>query len=484
MPLPSGIFRHARFVLLLTVAVVFSAPRLQGQSVDLPSARLSPQHLEQYSGLAVRWMQEYLRVDTTNPPGNELRAATFLKKIFDQEGIENQVFEFAPGRANIWARVRGSGARRPLVLLNHLDVVTSDPQRWRVPPFSGALVDGSLYGRGAQDMKNEALAQLLVLVMLQREHVPLDRDVIFLGTADEEVDSAGTDWMLRHQRERLGHAEYLITEGGENLLRDNGRVAYVGIDTAEKVPFWLHLVAHGKPGHGSRPLEDSAPNRLVRALARILTHPTELKVIPSVAQYLHEMAPYQQGPRARWFADPQAALKDPRFRAEVERDESLNYLLRNTLSLTMLGGSQQTNVIPGEAWANLDVRLLPGEDPQRFLEGIRRVVADPQVTVEPLASTFQAANSSSTDTELFRVMRRVATHYFPGAPVTPRLTSGYDENQRYRQLDMVCYGFSPYTATSEESETEHGDNERIRLEEVRRGYRVLYDVVVGVAAAR
>lgn len=484
MPVSSRVACPARLVLLLTALFVLAAPRLQGQAAALPSARLEPQHLQQYSELAVRWMQEYLQVDTTNPPGNELRAATFLKKIFDQEGIENQVFEFAPGRADIWARVRGSGARRPLILLNHLDVVSSDPQRWRVPPFSGALVEGSLYGRGAQDMKNEALAQLLVLVMLEREHIRLDRDVIFLGTADEEVDSAGTDWMLRHQRERLGHAEYLLTEGGENLLRGDGRVAYVGVDTAEKVPFWLHLVAHGKPGHGSRPLEDSAPNRLVRALARILGRPSELKVIPAVAQFLHDMAPYQQGPRARWFADAQAALKDPRFRAEVERDESLNYLLRNTLSLTMLGGSQQTNVIPGEAWANLDVRLLPGEDPQRFLESIRHVVADPQVTVEPLASTFQAANSSSTDTELFRVIRQVAASYFPGAPVTPRLTSGYDENQRYRQLDMVCYGFSPYAATSEESETEHGDNERIRLEEVRRGYRVLYDVVVGVAGAR
>ncbi|HXZ27584.1 MAG TPA: M20/M25/M40 family metallo-hydrolase [Terriglobales bacterium] len=476
--------RSARFASFLVVLLLAAAPGLPGQTTALPSARLEPQRLEQYSDLAVRWMQEYLQVDTTNPPGNELRAATFLKKIFDQEGIENQVFEFAPGRADIWARVRGSGARRPLILLNHMDVVSSDPQRWRVPPFSGALVDGSLYGRGAQDMKNEALAQLLVMVMLEREHVPLDRDVIFLGTADEEVDSAGTDWMIHHQRELLGHAEYLLTEGGENLLRDDGRVAYVGIDTAEKVPFWLHLVAHGKPGHGSRPLEDSAPNRLARALGRILAHPAEMKVIPAVAQYLRDMAPYQHGPRARWFADPQAALKDPRFRAEVERDESLNYLLRNTLSLTMLGGSQQTNVIPGEAWANLDVRLLPGEDPQRFLEGIRRVVADPQVTVEPLSSTFLAANSSSTDTELFRVIRKVAASYFPGAPVTPRLTSGYDENQRYRQLGMVCYGFSPYAATSEESDTEHGDNERIRVEEVRRGYRVLYDVVVGVAGAR
>jgi acetylornithine deacetylase/succinyl-diaminopimelate desuccinylase-like protein len=478
-------FRPFRFLraLILTVLLALATPCLLGQTSRLPSARLAPERRAQYSELAVRWMQEYLQVDTTNPPGNELRAAAFFKKILDQEGIENQVFEFAPGRADIWARVRGSGARRPIILLNHMDVVTSDPRRWRVPPFSGTIVGDSMYGRGAQDMKNEALAQLLVLVMLRREQVPLDRDVIFLGTADEEVDSSGTDWMIHHQRERLGNAEYLLTEGGENLL-ENGHVTYIGIDTAEKSPFWLRLVAHGKPGHGSRPMADSAPNHLVRALARVLDHHTELKVIPAAEEFLRTMAPHQKGERARWFADARAALQDPRFRAEVESDEFLNYMLRNTVSLTMLGGSQQTNVIPGEAWANLDVRLLPGEDPQRFLENIRHVVADPQVTVEPLASNFWVANSSSTDTELYRTILRVSANYFPGAPVTPRLTSGYDENQRYRELGMVCYGFSPYTATPEESETEHGDNERIRLEELRRGYQVLYDVVGGVAGAR
>jgi acetylornithine deacetylase/succinyl-diaminopimelate desuccinylase-like protein len=470
----------ARFTFTLVALLLLAARCLPAQTAALPSERLSAEHQQQYSELAVRWMQEYLQVDTTNPPGNELRGAAFFKKVFDQEGIENKVFEFAPGRADIWARVRGSGARRPLILLNHMDVVTSDPRRWRVPPFSGVIVGGSMYGRGAQDMKNEALAQLLVMVMLRREHVPLDRDVILLGTADEEVDSSGTDWMIHHQRELLGNAEYLLTEGGENLLQD-GRITYLGIDTAEKSPFWLHLVAHGKPGHGSRPMADSAPNHLVRALARILDHHTELKVIPAAEEFLHTMAPHQTGDRARWFADARAALRDPRFRSEVENDEFLNYMLRNTISLTMLGGSQQTNVIPGEAWANLDVRLLPGEDPQRFLESIRQVVADPQVTVEPLASTFQVANSSSTDTELYRAIQRVAAHYFPGTPVTPRLTSGYDENQRYRELGMVCYGFSPYTATPEESETEHGDNERIRLEELRRGYRVLFDVVAEVA---
>jgi acetylornithine deacetylase/succinyl-diaminopimelate desuccinylase-like protein len=169
---------------------------------------------------------------------------------------------------------------------------------------------------------------------------------------------------------------------------------------------------------------------------------------------------------------------------QVEQDESINYLLRSTISLTMLGGSEQTNVIPAEAWANFDVRLLPGEDPKRFLETIRHVVGDPNVTVTPQYASFQPANYSPTDTELYGAIRRVAAQYFPGAPVAPMLMSGYTESQRYRPLGMVAYGFCPYTETEEEGSTEHGNDERIRVDEVRRGFQVLYDVVTEVAGGK
>jgi acetylornithine deacetylase/succinyl-diaminopimelate desuccinylase-like protein len=450
----------------------------------LAAAALPAEHLQEYSELAVQWMKEYLQIDTSNPPGNEARAAVFFKRIFDQEGIENRVFEYAPGRANIWARLPHSGnaARRPLILLNHMDVVTSDPAHWRVPPFSAAVVGDSIYGRGAQDMKSEGLAQLVVMVMLKREHPVLDRDVIFLATADEEAEGTGTDWMIAYQRELLGNAEYLLTEGGENLL-EHGKVKYIGVDTGEKSPFWLHIVAHGRPGHGSRPIADSAPNRLVKALERIIAYRTPLKVLPVVEEFLNVMAPYQPPERARQFRNIRQAIRQKSFRDSLEKDESLNYLLRDTISLTMLGGAPQTNVIPPEAWANIDVRLLPGTDPRQFLKQIRHVVADPDVTVEPQIKEFRVANTSPTNTALFQAIRDVAHHYFPGVPVAPRLTSGYTENQRYRKLGIVCYGFSPFTATSEEGNTEHGNNERIRVEEVRRGPRVLYDVVTQVAGA-
>lgn len=451
----------------------------------LPSASVPAERLQRYSDLAVQWEQEYLRIDTTNPPGNEGRAAAFFKKIFDQEGIENRVFDYAPQRADLWARVphTTAEAKRPVILLNHMDVVTSDASHWRVPPFSGEVVNGSIYGRGAQDMKSEGLAQLVVMVMLKREQVALDRDVIFLAVSDEEAAGAGTDWFIAQQRDLLGNAEFLVNEEGENLL-DGSRVRYIGVDVGEKSPFWLHVVAHGRPGHGSRPIAESAPNRLVRALNRIIAYQTPLKVLPVVEEFLREMAPYEPPARGRQFRHIREALRDKKFQQEVSQDESLNFLLRDTISLTMLGGSEQTNVIPPDAWANLDVRLLPGEDPKAFLDSVRQAVDDPNVTVEPLNQEFRAANYSPTDTAFYQAIRRVTQHYFPGTPVVPRITSGYTENQRYRPLGINAYGFSPYTATQEEGSTEHGNDERIRVEEVRRGCRVLFDVVTTVAGAR
>ena len=449
----------------------------------LASDNIPPDRLKEYADLAVQWQREYLRIDTTNPPGNEALAADFFKKILDQERIETRVFSYAPGRADLWARIakNTSSARRPIILLNHMDVVTSDASHWKVPPFSGQIVDGSIYGRGAQDMKNEGLAQFMVMVMLQREKVELDRDVIFLAVGDEEVDGTGSDWFITHQRDLLGNAEFLINEGGENLLEHDGHVKYVGVDAGEKAAFWLHVVAHGRAGHGSLPIADSAPNRLVQALNRVVAYRTPLKVLPVVDEFLRTMAAYESPSRAEKFRNIRLALQDKNFQREVEHDESLNYLLRDTISLTMLGGSEQTNVIPPEAWANLDVRLLPGDDPKEFLASIRQVVNDPNVSVEPLNADFRLANSSPTDTALYYAIQKVSAQYFPGTPVVPRLDSGYTENQRYRPLGINSYGFTPYTSTEEEGSTEHGNDERIRVEEVRRGFRVLYDVVTMVA---
>jgi acetylornithine deacetylase/succinyl-diaminopimelate desuccinylase-like protein len=476
-------------VWLLIVALMVSGTvavfAIDDSGTATASSHISPEHLHEYSDLAVRWLQEYLRIDTTNPPGSEAKSAAFFKKILDQEGIENRVFEIAPGRADLWARLphTTAQAKRPIILLNHMDVVTSDAVHWKVPPFSGEIKDGYLWGRGAQDMKDEGLAQLVVMVMLKREKIVLDRDVIFLAVADEEVDGKGSDWFIANQRALLGNAEFLINEGGENLLED-GKVKSIGVDVGEKTVFWLHVVARGRSGHASRPIPDSAPNRLIRALNRILAYHTPMRVLPVVDEYLRTIAPDQPPDRARYYRNVQAAIKDKTFREEAEHDESLNYLLRDTISLTMMGGSEQTNVIPPEAWANLDVRILPGGDPKLLLEALRETVHDPEVTIEPLNNEFRIANYSPTNTELFAAIRQVSAEYFPGTPVAPLITSGYTENQRYRPLGIQAYGFNPYTATPDESNSEHANDERIRVEEVKRGPRILFDVVAAVAGSK
>ncbi len=476
---------HRLFCLLALLITVTGALCAQEKSNTLlMSDHIPADRMKQYADQAVEWEQAYLKIDSTNPPGNEMQTAVFYKKILDAEGIENRIFEYSPGRADLWARIPHTSPtpRRPFVLLDHMDVVTSDPSHWKVPPFSAQIVDGAIYGRGAQDMKSEGLAHLMVMVMLQREKIPLDRDVIFLAVSDEEVDSTGTDWFIAHQRDLLGNAEFMINEGGENILRPDGRLKYVGVDVGEKTTLWLHMVAHGQPGHGSRPNKDSAPNRLVQALNRILAYKTPVRVLPVVEEFFKTMAPDEPPARAAMFRNIRRSLDNEKFRRQIESDPSLNFLLRDTISITMLGGSAQTNVIPPEAWANLDVRLLPGGNPKQVLETIRRVVNDPNVTVEPQTPDFRVANYSPTDTNLYKAFRQVAAHYFPGAPVAPFLTSGYDENQRYRPLGIYAYGFNPYTATQEENDTEHGNDERIRVDEVRRGFRVMYDVVTKVAA--
>ena len=219
----------------------------------------------------------------------------------------------------------------------------------------------------------------------------------------------------------------------------------------------------------------------MRALNRIIAYRTPMRVLPVVDEFLRDMAPQEPAERAAEYRNIHKAIEDPKFQEEVEKDESLNFLLRDTISLTMMGGSEQTNVIPPEAWANLDVRILPGGDPKALLEAVRKVVNDPNVSVEPINGEFRVANYSGTDNALYAAIKEVSGKYFPGTPVVPHITSGYTENQRYRPLGIASYGFNPYTATEEEGSTEHGNDERIRVEEVRRGPQVLFDVVAAVA---
>ena len=428
-----------------------------------------------YQDMAVDLMQQYLRVNTSNPPGNELEAAKFLKKIFDQHGIENEIFEYKPGRANIIARLKGNGSKRPIILLSHTDVVTAEPASWDVDPFSGAIKNGVIYGRGALDMKGEGLLHLMTMILLKREGPPLSRDVIFIGTADEEVDDEGSLWMIANKADLFKNAEYLLTEGGDNLL-DGNTVKLVGVDVAEKAPFWLRLTATGLPGHGSRPVADSATNRLIRAMNRILDWETPVKLLPAVEQFFKDIAPLQEEPLRAQFQDIRESLKNPDFAKALTSQREFGFLVRNTISITMLSGSKQTNVIPNAATCNLDVRLLPGESPDEFLKALRTVIADPSIKIENV-NRFKQPNSSPIDTELFSLLARKTKEKHPGAVVTTKMLSGYTESQLYRQLGIKAYGWAPIYTTPEEDEGVHGNNERISVKNVREGTRELYEIV-------
>lgn len=457
---------NRRLLIICLLLFVFAgAAHAQNSKIDWP----------RYQDMAVDLMQQYLRVNTSNPPGNEIEAARFLKKIFDQNGIENEIFEYQPGRANIIARIKSNGSKRPIILLSHMDVVTAEPASWEVDPFSGVIRNDYIYGRGALDMKDEGLLHLMTMILLKREGPALSRDVIFLGTADEEVNDEGSLWMIANKADLFKNAEYLLTEGGDNLL-EGGSVKIVGVDVAEKAPLWLRLTATGLPGHGSRPVADSATNRLIRATNRILDWETPIKLSPAVEQYFKDVAPLQPEPLRTRFAHIRESLKDAAFAKSLTSQREFNFLLRNTISITMLSGSKQTNVIPNAATCNLDVRLLPGESPDDFLTALKAVIADPSIKFEHV-NRFKPPNSSPIDTELFTLIAHKTKENHPGAVVTTKMLSGYTESQLYRQLGIVAYGWAPIYTTPEEDEGVHGNNERITVKNIRQGTREFYEVV-------
>jgi acetylornithine deacetylase/succinyl-diaminopimelate desuccinylase-like protein len=431
---------------------------------------------------AAALLSQYLRINTTNPPGNEIVAARWLAAVLRREGIEVQVFEPAPGKANLYARLRGDGSARPLILLNHMDVVLASPEYWQVDPFSGVVRGGYIWGRGALDMKGEGIVQLMTVLILKRAGVPLRRDVIFLATSDEEIGAGvGAGWFTEHHADLIRDAEFLINEGGTIRANERGGVDYYGVGTTEKSPFWLDVTARGTAGHGSRPTADNPVHRLVRALDRIADWRTPLAVTPAVERYFHDLAGVEtDSMRRRWFADIRAALRDSDAARAITGDLTYNALLRNTISITGLKGSDKTNVIPPVATAALDVRLLPGQEPAAFLAELERVVGDTAVTFRPQGPSWPATESP-TDTELFRAIEAAARARHPGALVTTPMLAGFTDSHYFRRLGIASYGLGPFPLTTSDSRGVHGNDERVSLEALRFGVRFLYDVVGRVA---
>jgi acetylornithine deacetylase/succinyl-diaminopimelate desuccinylase-like protein len=432
---------------------------------------------------ATALLSQYLRINTTNPPGNEIATARWLAEVLRRDGIESQIFEPAPGKANLYARLAGDGTARPIILLNHMDVVLASPEYWTVDPFGGVIKDGAVWGRGALDMKGEAIAQLMTLLVLKRAHVPLRRDVIFLATSDEEIGAGvGAAWIVQQRPDLVRGAEFLLNEGGNIRANARGDVEYYGIATTEKSPFWLDVIARGTAGHASRPTPDNPVHRLVRALDRIAAWRTPLVVTPTVNRYFRDLSPLVSDTmQRRWFADIATALRDSNVAQAITANIGYNALLRNTISITGLKGSDKTNVIPPIATAVLDVRLLPGQDPAAFLADLTRVIGDSAVTLRPQGPNWPATESS-TDTDLYRALVAVARARHPNAVVTTSMLAGFTDSHHFRRLGITSYGLGPFPLTPGAESGIHGNDEHVSIDALRFGVRFYYDVVTRVAA--
>jgi acetylornithine deacetylase/succinyl-diaminopimelate desuccinylase-like protein len=428
----------------------------------------------------VQVLADYLKINTTNPPGNELQAALYLKRILDREGIPAMILDTAElkpaGRANLYARLKGNGSRKAIALVHHMDVVPADVRYWSVDPFSGLVRDGYVWGRGALDMKGEGIVHLMAMIALKRAHVALDRDIVFIANSDEELDGSGAEMFVDRHRDLIKDVEFLITEGGDNKF-ENGRLAYYGVGVAEKRTFWQHAVVHGTPSHGSRPTKQNPVPKLVAALDRIANFETPLHVTPGVDKYFRDISRNFAGDQKTWLSNVKVALEDSVAREWILSDVYWNAILRNTISLTGLRGSNKTNVIPAEASADLDIRLLPDADPEQFLATLQRVAGDTAVQFQR-ELTPKPSLESPIETEFFHAIERAAHERDPNALVTTPMLTGATDRPTYRKLGIVTYGFDPFKVESADAQRGvHGNDERLSVENVGFGVRYLFDVL-------
>ena len=425
-------------------------------------------------------LANYLRINTTNPPGNEILAARFLKALLDREGIEARILdttELGANRANLYARLRGNGSKKAIALVHHMDVVPVTAASWSVDPFSGAVRDGYIWGRGAIDMKGNGIAQLMAMIALKRSGVPLTRDIVFIGNADEELGSTGAIVFVKQHPDLLRDVEYLVTEGADNVLDETGRVVYFAVGVSEKRTFWQRLTVNGVPSHGSRPTKQNPVPRLVAALYKISRYETPLHVTPGVEKFFRDIARTYPEPQRSWLSNVRAALDNPRARDWILSDVSWNAVLRNTISLTGLAGSNKTNVIPAVATAEIDVRLLPDQDTAEFLRTLEKIVGDTAVHFTHLANT-KAPLESPIDTDLFRAIEKAAYDREPGAFVTTPMETAATDRPTYRKLGITTYGFSPFKIPRVEIQRGmHGNDERLSVDNVGYGVRFYYDVL-------
>ena len=431
--------------------------------------------------------QALLRIDTQSPPGNETRVVEYLKQVFDKEGIPYQVFAKDPARANFVARLKGNGKKRPILVMGHTDVVTVDPKKWTHPPFGAVREGGYVYGRGAVDDKDNLVAALMMMLMLKRQNVPLDRDVIFLAEAGEEgAPDVGAQFMADNHLDAI-NAEYCLAEGG-GVVRSGGQVRQANIGTTEKEPRFIEIIARGPAGHGSVPSKGNAVTKLSAAVGKVAAWSPPIRINETTASYFKKLATMVPADVAKMYRDilnPDPKISKAAADWMLEHQPNHWSMTHTSLVPTIIGGGFRYNVIPSEAKATVDVRLHPDEDQSQFLDEVRKVINDPEVEVRWGRERYRPAGGSRIDTEAFSVLEAMTKKHY-NTVVLPTMGVGATDMSNIRAKGIQCYGIGPAIDTEDGPKGfgAHSDQERILETELHRFVRFQYDVVLELARTR
>jgi acetylornithine deacetylase/succinyl-diaminopimelate desuccinylase-like protein len=459
-------------------------------------AHMVPAQLKQNP--AADLLVELIRVDTSNPPGNNRELAELLATKFRALGVEVAIIPTPDAeKVHLIARVKGDGSKRPILLAAHADVVGVEREKWTVDPFAGDVKDGYIYGRGAMDYKGGIAVFAEAIMELVKNHVPLHRDVILLSEADEESGPYGTSWLAKSHW-NLMDCEFALNEGGWIIKSANGGVQYVSISTGDKVSIPLIIKVQGTSTHSSMPRPDSAIFTLSKAMAKLADYETPVELIPSTREFFETLAKTSEPPLSKYF-DDLVNSKDPTVIWAADREISKNVLLhaimRNTFAPVFLKAGFRGNVIPGTAEATLNLRVIPGTDLQKFIAEIRGAIDDPRVDVslpsgdnpdaarvEELVKEAETLKSSSTETDLYRALEASAHSTWPGTPVTPYLFQAGTDAIAWRSRGVPVYGIYPYPITPEDLTRMHGNDERVPIESLEQGTKMIYKTLVTVAS--
>ena len=436
---------------------------------------------------ALVWLVQLIQINTTNPPGNEAAAAKYIAGILQREGIASETLEVAPGRSALVARLRSaafSNPARALLLVAHMDVVGAERTRWSVDPFGAVMKDGYIYGRGALDDKAMLAANLATFIALKRSGARLNRDVIFLATDDEEANGEASVKTLIAKNWDKFAAGFAINEGGE-VVAKGGKVQYVAVQASEKVSVNVAVIAKGPSGHASVPTKENAVVHLAAAVAKIGSYTPPAHINSVVRRYFEGLAAISDDEIAKWIRSLEASDRGEHAQRVIsDANPQWNAMLRDTIAPSMLTAGVRPNVIPGEARAILNVRLLPGDTIDVVLGELSKLVNDPQVRFEVQPNAGLAAPTSSLENDFYASINRVAAQDFGGAPVLPFQSSWYTDSAQLRLHNVQAYGLWPFPVTEEDLRRMHGDDERLPIASFNKGIEFMLHLVTDFAVTK